>query len=73
MLLRFHADMSWLLLILHTFVLFFNSHKMKSYMKPNVVGDFHNIETFSKIGKIVLSLFQSYLPLCRHGLFSDPS
>ena len=64
MLSRYHADMSWLLLVLVTcthyctfsiarFRAIFNSHEMKSYVKPNVVGDFLDNETCSSIGEVV--------------------
>ena len=35
---------------------YFNSHKMKSYMKPDVVVEFLDIETCSSNGKVVFQL-----------------
>ena len=54
----------------------FNSHKMKIYVKPNIVGGFLDIETCSSIGEDVLQpspVFLASTSLASHTLVACQS
>ena len=69
MLLCYRANMSRLLFSITRYRAFsitrfrsiFNSHEMKSYVKPNIVVDFLDIETGSSIGEVVFQLSSIFL------------
>ena len=63
---RYRANMSRLLYSATRFRAIFNSHKMKSYAKSNIVADFLDIETCSSNGEVVFQLTGFSLVLVWH-------